>query len=454
MRKFLIFLYTLAIISLFSGSLDYRFRGEEPTRAVMAYEMSYLNNFSQPTYLGEEYYRKPPLFNWLIIGFSELFGWGTHTGRLVSITFTVLVSFLIVWFSNVFLFRDWKYSILSGLIFLSFIDVLFWYGFLAEIDMTLTFFVFCMIISLLYAFKKKSYILFVFSGILTGFSFLLKGFPAFAFLFLTLFILLVYGFYKKYSLLWIIGSSLISVFFSIVPVILWILFLKNPDVYLLTLWNESFGRVKQSEDIFRFFKHIMMYPLLNIKQTLLVSIVILLAVLFRWKQLKSIAIAENVYLLGSLILINYLPYLVSAGARGRYILPLFPIVAMLFSFLISRIGTEKLFKVLTGILLFSFVIRTTVGLVYFPYETEKKGLYRQIAQHIVPIVKDGNVVTDCKVHKGLIFYVDIMTRKIVLSEKKNPQWDYFISCNKKLNREVLVSSYIYKNERIYLYKRK
>ncbi len=454
MKKILLFLYILAVISLFSGSLDYRFRGEEPTRMVMAYEMSYISNFSQPTYLGEEYYRKPPLFNWLIIGYSKLFGWEAYTGRLVSITFTVFVSLLIVWFSNIFVFKSWEYSVLSGLIFLSFIDVLFWYGFLAEIDMTLTFFVFSMIISLILALKRKSYVLFVFSGILTGFSFLLKGFPAFVFLLLTLFILTLYGFYKKYSLLWMVGGVFLSMLFSVVPVVLWILSLKNPETYIATLWSESFGRVEQSKDIFIFLKHIIMYPLLNIKQTLLISAFVLFIVFIKRSQLKSVSVPENVFILIFLFIINYLPYLISAGARGRYVLPLFPIVAILFSFLIHRIHTQKIFKIITGILLFSFIVRILVGLLYFPYETEKKGLYRKIAQHIVPTVKNGDVATNCVVHKGLIFYVDIMTQKIVLSERKNPNWDYFISCNKKLNTGFLISSYDYKSEKIYLYKRR
>lgn len=456
LKGILFVLFGIGIFSLFIGTADYRFRGEEPTRLVMAYEMYYQNNFAQPTYLGEEYYRKPPLINWLILGSSTIFGWDKFTGRIVSILATFLTALIIFWFSKNYIFYEIIPALLSSVIFLSFIDIAFWYGFLAEIDMTLTLIVISLIFSLIIAFEKKSFIYFGLSGFLTGLAFLLKGFPAFVFWGATyLALMMFYIFKKQFSQKLLIGS-VVSIIVGVIPVSLWIINLHHPIQYLSVLWEESFGRVQQSKDFTKFFSHLLFYPILNLKQALLISFVFFVFLLANIKNIKGrLKLNKTLSVLVLIFFINYLPYWISAGARGRYILPLMPIIAIFFAYFFVSLGRERVYKVLVGIIAFTFITRILIGLFYFPYETQKKGYYIHISQQMIKLMdKSGydKIASDCEVHKGIIFYLDIMTDTLITSEKLKPNWKYFISCNKKQNATI-VGEFRIRNDIIRLYQR-
>ena len=127
------------------------------------------------------------------------------------------------------------------------------------------------------------------------------------------------------------------------PLLGWIINLKNPQVYLLHLWGESFNRTPLAEGgkLITLLKHIFAYPLLNFKQLLPHSLFFLLSK--AWKRIKR---ERATILLLTLIGLNYLPYLISPGARGRYILVIFPFIAVLLApllgdFLLKRIKGLK-----------------------------------------------------------------------------------------------------------------
>ncbi|WP_457642889.1 ArnT family glycosyltransferase [Persephonella sp.] len=456
LKKLFIFAVLLSIVSLFAGSFNYRFRGEEPTRVVMAYEMAYQGQFAQPTYLGENYYRKPPLFNWLAVGSSKIWGWNQFTGRFVSIVSTVTVVLLIFILAYRFVFRDIFFSLVSSAVFLGFIDVLFWYGFLSEIDMALTLLVFGTIISLIFAFEYRSVLLFSIAGFITGLSFLMKGFPAPVF-FLASYAGIFVGrlfLWREFSWKFVYGFF-VAIVFAFIPVVLWLYALPEPEKYISVLWQESFGRVKQSTDIVQFFTHLLMFPLLNLKQTLLISVFFLVSVVMYKNSLKRNIFTKEVVLLAVVFFINYLPYWISAGARGRYILPILPILAILIVYFIKSMNKPKLLKFLAYLLVFTAMVRIGIGLFYFPLETKKKGLYRQIAADMVKQMNPdyyGYMASDCDTHKAIIFYIDSFTGSMVRSEKLLPKWKYFISCYKQ-PQATLLKTYNYKGQKIRLYYR-
>jgi len=466
MKKVLLSVLLLGIIALLTGSYNYRFRGEEPTRIVMAFEMDYFHSFAQPTYLGEPYYRKPPLFNWLVVLSSKIWGWSPFTGRFITILSTISVLVLIYLFALRFIFLESLPAFLSSLIFLGFIDVIFWYGFLSEIDMTLTFLVFGVITSLFASFMEKKklyvYIYFMVAGFLTGLSFLLKGLPAPVFFFIT-FLSLLSIFYlnkiiykenlrEKNTFLWkhYLGGFLVAVFVAFVPIIIWVLNLPEPERYIQVLWEESFGRVKASTNIFDFFMHIFYYPLLTVKQTLLISFFVLLFLFKKGNLRFKIQPNNPLFIIMFIFMLNYIPYWISAGARGRYILPILPLLSIIFASYVIK--SRSFTRLIIGVLIFTFVVRFAVGLFYFPYETEKKGIYRKIAMDMESVIRPefyGKVASNCQVHKGLIFYVDVFMKKPVLSERKLPDWKYFIDCKNEKKYPPL-KVYNYKNTQIKL----
>lgn len=229
----------LALFSLVPNLSKYPFKNEESLRTIVAFEMWHSKSYFQPTLLGELYFNKPPLFNWLIMAYSHIFPWSEITARAVSLTFLFLTIFAVGLFSYN-LFKKVNLSLLSSLIFLTFGNVLFFYGYLAEIDITFTFFVFAGMISL-YLWQRGTFFWTILSGIIFGLSALLKGLPAYAFLTLSLLAFAIYN--RNLKALLNKGTVLIYLISLLIP-LLWLLQTPEPLEYLKNLWRESFSRVE------------------------------------------------------------------------------------------------------------------------------------------------------------------------------------------------------------------
>ena len=126
----------IVIFSILGGLLSITnapLRGEEPRRAVVAYESMSNDNDFQPTSFKIPYYNKPPAYNWILSPFFKTFGFSKFVLRLPG-----LLSLLIFIF---FIFRitkeyDFKLGLLSSTIFLTLGDFLFYQSvFAGEIDL-------------------------------------------------------------------------------------------------------------------------------------------------------------------------------------------------------------------------------------------------------------------------------------------------------------------------------
>jgi len=220
------------------------------------------------------------------------------------------------------------YTLLSALIFITFGNVLFFYGYLAEIDMTFTFFVFSLIVCA-YMWAEKGSIFWVLAtGFLTGLGALTKGLPSYAFYGFTL---LALGLYKKDFGMIFSKKAVLSHLVSLLLPTFWILNTPDPALYLKTLFYESFSRVADGN--FSRWLHMITFPLLTFKDTLPNSLFFLVAIYFLLKHNK-LEFSHPLRKLFLIFFVNYLPYLISNSA-GRYILPLYPLLAIMFSYYIS-----------------------------------------------------------------------------------------------------------------------
>ena len=66
-KQVLLLLGVLLIASFFINIGEEPLYLEEPRRAMVAAEMEFQDNLIVPTHLGNFYYRKPPLFNWVVL---------------------------------------------------------------------------------------------------------------------------------------------------------------------------------------------------------------------------------------------------------------------------------------------------------------------------------------------------------------------------------------------------
>src|ERR1051325_1080594 len=85
-KRLLITAFIVLIIALFFNLSIVPLYLEEPRRALIALEMLFNHNLIVPREMGEFYYKKPPLFNWLIIASYKIFGEGSELAqRLISV---------------------------------------------------------------------------------------------------------------------------------------------------------------------------------------------------------------------------------------------------------------------------------------------------------------------------------------------------------------------------------
>ncbi|MFN3598976.1 MAG: ArnT family glycosyltransferase [Aquificaceae bacterium] len=437
--KLLPVFFLVALLSYSPNISKYPFKNEESLRTIVAFEMEHSGNYIQPTLLGEPYFNKPPLFNWLIVAYSYLFGWSETTVRAVSLTFLLLTVILLGLFSYI-LFRKGELALLSALIFITFGNILFFYGFLGEIDITYTFFIFSGIFSLYLWWRRGSVLLALASGILFGFSVLLKGFPAYAYLILSLFALSLYS--KSPKPLFSKQSLLIYLITLIIP-LLFFLQVPEPFTYLKTLWIESFSRVGGD---FSRLEHMVKYPLINFKDLLPWSFLFLIALYF---LRKNLTLPSEIKLLLYLFFINYLPYWISNSA-GRYILPLYPLLAVIFSFYIHRAMEYPFMKRLAfGLLILVISSRFLYGLFFFPYAENMETSRKKIAMDILSFVGDGKIACECPEEKSVCLYLGIWKGKPLHRLGEEEGISYVISCEESYGKEI--KTYKLKDKKIGLF---
>jgi 4-amino-4-deoxy-L-arabinose transferase-like glycosyltransferase len=359
-------IFLLLFLTYLYGTVQFPLRGEEANRILTAYEMVYFHDFFNLTHLGEPYYSKPPLFMWLVALSSSIWGWGEFSARLISVISSFLTAFLVYLFAwN--LLRDKTTALLSSLILLTFGDLAVFYGFLAEIDAFHMFITFLGIfLPFLFLQNGKETLAFIFVGLITALAFLTKGLPALYHIPLSFLILLFY--FGRLKSLFSLNSvwGLLSLF---LPLGFWYINLKSPLLYLKTLWNESFSRTPVGGHS-RFFKHFLMYPLLNLKQLLPYSLSLPFLKFEKRKEL---------ILLGTLIFFNYLPYLISPGARGRYIMVVFPFLAVLFAYFgrefFIRTLKGKVFYTLFGLLILLYILSLGFFMHHWNYFSQFNGIW-------------------------------------------------------------------------------
>ncbi|MBH8559018.1 ArnT family glycosyltransferase [Hymenobacter negativus] len=154
---------------------------DEPIRALVALELKLHGNFFVSTLQGEYYFNKPPLFNWLLLGFFRLFGsveeWVI---RLPTVLALLGMGASLYYFVSRRLGR--MLGVAAALAFVTSGRMLFYDSFLGLIDTLhalVTYLGFMAVFEL--GARRRWAALFVVSYALTAVGFLLKGLPSLVF---------------------------------------------------------------------------------------------------------------------------------------------------------------------------------------------------------------------------------------------------------------------------------
>jgi len=204
--------------------------------------------------------------------------------------------------------------------------------------------------------------------------------------------------------------------------------------------------------------HLTTYPLLTLKQLLPTSLIILYLLLkLKIKNRKPLPpLTVDIKFLIILSFLNYLPYLISAQAKGRYVLPLFPVLAIIFSYLIYK--NKEIVKVLILCISFLIILRFIFGYIGLPLLEKNRGPLKRGAYLINEYIKPNEkVACNCRQdeRKAVCLYLNFLRNEVIKSPRLTPRWKYLISCIpiKEQGLEEVLKIHIRKEQYVWLYLR-
>ena len=329
---------------------------EEPRRTIVAMELLANQNLWVPTLIGEYYYNKPPLYNWLLLFFVKIFGGFDEFGLRLP---TVLSSFGISALMYAAAKRYWQdvsMAMLSALLFLTAAGVLLFFSMLAEIDLFYSLIVFSGILAIYHFGEKERYWpLFLLVYLSCALGVLTKGLPSFVF---TAVSLLVYFIDKKRFKVLFYPAHFAGI--ALLCILLFAYYSQYAQYHDLSrVWTrmltESGDRTVVSNSLGDFVSHLVLFPLNWVGDMAPASFLLL----FLWrKDWKTVLFKQNSFVrfCTLMLLFNALPYWISPGTRMRYVYMLYPIACLILAWVYTqRAGaaawTERAFRSLVLVIL-------------------------------------------------------------------------------------------------------
>lgn len=436
----------LATILSFLTTLTLPYLGEEGVYTITSIEMAAHGDWMRPTLFGQNYGR-PPLFNWLMIAFANTLGWDhvLMAARLVTALATTLSSFVLVWLMQT-LFQNKRLSLFTALVYFS-SDLLFRRGWLAYADPLFSLFVFTAIASTWVALKTETKSLFILSALSLIAAFLTKAFTGYVFYVIACGVLCV--FYKNRRFL-----------FSIFSLVCHGIAFGFPFV-----WNATFSQGAHANSmildvvskfslhgVVQYLGKFLFFPLDTLIRFLPLSI---LLIYYGWQNRRHLSLPAPIKIAIFIAFCNYIPYWIAPHTYIRYLLPLYPFVAIAMAWIFYQLE-DRQFKIVVGWLVLCIILRYALGFYGFTYYEQKyRGDYQQAAIDILKKTNHHTLYANSDVAAGLSVIAEVDTLQLPLAPLVRPpqHWDagFVISHDEPSTTDVHINHvYIFGRQKIYL----
>ncbi|MFY9259084.1 MAG: hypothetical protein WAO71_01100 [Gallionella sp.] len=370
-----VLLLWLAALS-FLPTLGFYMVGEEGSYTVISLEMWDSKNWFIQTIYGQNLQR-PPLINWLVMPIASILGW-THivlVTRLITVAATLGMAAWLYWLTRK-LWGDKSFALFAALSCLSLADLLLYRGWLAYTDPLFGFFIFGAIATLWVSCIEQRKTWLALSVLLIGCALLTKVFTAYIFYASAVVVLLWQRPYRAFLLT---PAALLILVSALITPYLWFASLPQVSGQSGSMMGEI-ARKLSAQDGWSYVQRLLTYPL----ETLLwlAPAPVLAGYLWlrkRITQAESMAIHFQVALW--ITVLSVLPYWIAPQGGMRYLVPIYPLIALLSARLIWRsgiTGQQLALRWFASIIAFKFIF----VLVLFPYyQTHYRGENYVIAAH-------------------------------------------------------------------------
>ncbi len=386
-------LVVICLPAFFIHLAEVPFIGDEAIRTLVSFEMKMSGDYIVPTLSGEEYFNKPPLFNWFIILFSQIFGgFGEWSSRFTTLFFLGLFGLTVYYFVR--RQTDRLTALTMALLLVTSGRILFWDSMLALIDICFSWIVY-MNFMILYTLGKarRWRLMFLLSYFLFSIAFLLKGFPALVFQGISVIVALQMHRSLKTKLLSL--DHWMGIFVGIVPVMAYYILYANQvsmEEVIKILFEQSVQRTPVRHGLWETVIHFFRFPIEQLYHFFPWSL--LLCVFFHPKVRMLISENEFVRFNFWMLVANLPVYWLSAGVFPRYLLmfiPLFNLIGYVGLLQINLLN-GKWWKVARII----FIILTVLGLV---------GI---IGMPVVPMVRELSFIWEAWIVSGLLMALGLL----------------------------------------------
>jgi 4-amino-4-deoxy-L-arabinose transferase-like glycosyltransferase len=391
--QFTKFCWLLAIAALsFLPALGHYYVGEEAIFPISSLEMWQHGVWLKQYMYGQDMQHNP-LFNWLIMPAAALAGW-SHVlivTRILTIAATLATAATLAWLSNR-LFQDRTYSAFAALAYLSMADVLLYHGWLGYVDPLFALFIFSAVATLWVAALEQRISLLALAGLLITLAFLSKAFTAYVFYGTALFVLLFEPRLRSFLL-----SGRALPFHAVVfaAPMLWLALIPHGSAQGGRMFAEILQKLSLT-DLRAYIVRLFSYPLEILLWLSPISALALYSLIRKRSAPDEGGARLHFRLAAWMVLLQFAPYWLVPQGGMRYLIPIYPLFALVASRLVwqsgmpARVTAQRWFVA-------ALALNIVVAVVAFPYyQSHYRGKnYHDTAIDILQIAQDRPLyVTD------------------------------------------------------------
>lgn len=337
---------------------------DEATRGLVAFEMKQTGNLITPTINGEYYFNKPPLYNWVLLGFFNLFNrYSELVVRLPAVLSLLIYGWILFYTTRKELGK--RVAFISTMLFITCGRILFYDSMRGLIDLSFSMVIFLNFYLIYQFLKKRQYFsLFIISYFLTSIGFLLKGLPAVVFQGLTLLAALAY-FRSLKKLFHPSHLAGLAVFVILVGGYYFLLWENNREPEFFTrLVTQSTQRTFIEHGFWRTIQHLLLFPFEQVYHLLPWSILFIF--LFRGSFYRRLKEKKYQGYLALVFAVNIPIYWTSFGTHPRYLFMLYPILFILLTDYYAELDhRDRFYRVFWKLLLITLGLGLVAGSWFF-----------------------------------------------------------------------------------------
>ena len=355
-----LWLWYAAAAAAFIPAIGFHYVGEEAIFPKASLEMWFRGEWVQQILVGLNHLHNP-LFNWIIIAVCQIVGWEwmLEVARAVAIAATVSTGLVLAWLA-LRVFEDRRFAAWTAVVYLMLADVTLYRGWLAYVDPLFGFLVFSAVACLWVACRERRAALLALAVASLVLGFLAKAFTAFVFYGVAAFVLLLGKEGRRFLLgpaslmIHAAGVAAIAVWLGVVPANQG----QGPRMFREIVDKFSFA------GLLDYLVKLVAYPL---ETTLKAAPAALLALYYaRQRPWEGDPARHALMTAAAITALNYLPYWLAPQSHTRYLVPLYPLAALVFARVIwsaglgARVVTVRWFAALLA-------VKLALVLALFPY---------------------------------------------------------------------------------------